>query len=143
MTVQLADTDGRWAISPLSALAPASSSTARRAIGCETLAVFDGGEARHFAGLLGRELRVGLKEAQVEEALAREVVASLRGLGVGLVLDREHIAVMPDDRLQARAFAVLQRRLGRKASTQSVVEELPRFHRLPFAIDRELVLDAS
>jgi len=44
-----------------------------------------------------------------------DVVASLRGLGSGLVLDGELLAVDPQQRRRARPFAALQRRLGRKA----------------------------
>jgi DNA ligase-1 len=227
-----------------SALARASGSTARREIVRETLASLGGNEARYFAKLLGGELRIGLKEAQVEEALARaferpleqvrhanrlrgdigevallarqgalatarlalfhpigfmlaqplatpedivaampspfaiedkydgiraqahidgdevrlfsrtldditrgypEVVASLQGLGVGLVLDGELIAVDPDDRRRASPFAALQRRLGRKAPSRAVLEETP----VSFvaydllATNHELVLDAA
>ena len=60
-----------WIEERFSALARASGSTARREIVRETLAVLGGNEARYFAKLLGGELRIGLKEAQVEEALAR------------------------------------------------------------------------
>ena len=233
-----------WIEERFSALARASGSTARREIVRETLAALGGNEARYFAKLLGGELRIGLKEAQVEEALARaferpldqvrhanrlrgdigevailarhgtltsarlalfhpigfmlaqplptpeaivaampspfaiedkydgiraqahvdgdevrlfsrtlddithgypEVVSSLQGLGIGVVLDGELIAVEPDDRRRARPFAVLQRRLGRKAPSQAMLEEVP----VSFvaydllAVDHELVLDAS
>ena len=74
-----------------------------------------------------------------------EVVSSLQGLGIGVVLDGELIAVEPNDRRRARPFAVLQRRLGRKAPSQAMLEEVP----VSFvaydllAVDHELVLDAS
>lgn len=233
-----------WIEARFSALAQAAGSTARREIVRETLTLLGSNEARYFAKLLGGELRIGLKEAQVEEALARaferpleqvrntnrlrgdigevailarhgvlasarlalfhpigfmlaqplatpedivavmpspfaiedkydgiraqahidgdevrlfsrtldditrgypEVVASLRGLGIGLVLDGELIAVAPDDRRRARPFAVLQRRLGRKSPSPTVLHEVP----VSFvaydllATDHELVLDAS
>ena len=54
-----------------------------------------------------------------------DVVASLRGLGAGLVLDGELIAVDPVDRRRARPFAALQRRLGRKAPSAAVLDETP------------------
>ena len=50
-----------------------------------------------------------------------EVVAALRGLGEGVVLDGELIAVEPGDRRRARPFAALQRRLGRKAPSATVM----------------------
>jgi DNA ligase 1 len=233
-----------WIEERFGALAAASGTTARRAIVRETLAALGANEARYFAKLLGGELRIGLKEAQVEEALARafdrpleqvrhanrlrgdigevavlarhgtletarlalfhpigfmlatplatpteivaampspfviedkydgiraqahvdgdtvrlfsrtlddithgypDVVESLRNLGHGLVLDGELIAVDPADRRRARPFAVLQRRLGRKAPSAALQEELPAAFVAYdlLAIDRELVLDAS
>lgn len=234
----------QWMEERFSALARASGSTARRELVRDTLAALGGTEARYFAKLLGGELRIGLKEAQVEEAVARafdrsldevrhanrlrgdvgevailarhgtlasarlalfhpigfmlaqplanpedivaampspfaiedkydgiraqahidgdevrlfsrtldditrgypDVVTSLRGLGVGLVLDGELIAVAPDDRRRARPFAVLQRRLGRKAPSRVMIEEAP----VSFvaydllAIDHGLILEAS
>jgi len=233
-----------WIEARFSALARAAGSTARREIVRETLALLGSNEARYFAKLLGGELRIGLKEAQVEEALARaferpleqvrhanrlrgdigevailarhdvlasarlalfhpigfmlaqplatpedivavmpspfaiedkydgiraqahidgdevrlfsrtldditrgypEVVASLRGLGMGLVLDGELIAVAPDDRSRARPFAVLQRRLGRKSPSQAVLAEVPVSYVVYdlLATNHELVLDAS
>ena len=233
-----------WVEGRFAALARASGSTARREIVRDVLATLGANEARYFAKLLGGELRIGLKEAQVEEALARaferpleqvrhanrlrgdigevailarqgtlesarlalfhpigfmlaqplatpeaiveampspfavedkydgiraqahvegdevrlfsrtlddithgypEVVASLRGLGAGLVLDGELIAVDPEDRRRARPFAALQRRLGRKAPTAAVLNETPAaliVYDL-LAIDHELVLDSS
>ena len=233
-----------WVEGRFADLARASGSTARREIVREVLATLGANEARYFAKLLGGELRIGLKEAQVEEALARaferpieqvrhanrlrgdigevailarqgslesarlalfhpigfmlaqplatpeaivqampspfavedkydgiraqahvegdevrlfsrtldditrgypEVVASLCGLGAGLVLDGELIAVDPEDRRRARPFAALQRRLGRKAPTAAVLNETP----VAFvaydllAIEHELVLDSS
>jgi DNA ligase-1 len=74
-----------------------------------------------------------------------EVVASLSGLGAGLVLDGELIAVDPEDRRRARPFAALQRRLGRKAPAAAVLDETPvafvAYELL--AVDHELVLDSS
>ena len=226
------------------ALAGASGSALRREIVRDTLAALGANEARYFAKLLSGELRIGLKEAQVEEALARaferpleqvrhanrlrgdigevallarrgvlesarlalfhpigfmlaqplatpaeivavmpspfvledkydgiraqahvdgvevrlfsrtldditrgypEVVVSLRGLGPGVLLDGELIAVDPTDRRRARPFAVLQRRLGRKAPTRQVLADIPvAFVAYDFlAIHHELILDRS
>jgi DNA ligase-1 len=233
-----------WVERCFAALAQATGSTARREIVRDVLAVLGANEARYFAKLLGGELRIGLKEAQVEEALARaferplgqirhanrlrgdigevailarrgtlesarlalfhpigfmlaqplstpediveampspfaiedkydgiraqahvdgeevrlfsrtlddishgypEVIASLRGLGSGLVLDGELIAVDPEDRRRARPFAALQRRLGRKAPTATVMKETPAAFVAYdlLAINHELVLDSS
>ncbi len=52
-------------------LAAANGTNARRALIREWLATLGGLEARFVVKLLGSELRIGLKEAQVEEALAR------------------------------------------------------------------------
>src|SRR5215203_5424684 len=213
-----------WLEERFAALAHAAGSAARREIVRETLASLGANEARYFAKLLGGELRIGLKEAQVEEALARafrhslgevrhanrlrgdigevallarrgelasarlalfhpigfmlakplatpeeiveampspfavedkydgiraqahvdgdqvrlfsrtldditrgypDVVQSLRGLGAGLVLDGELIALDPADRRRARPFAALQTRLGRKTPTPAVLEATP------------------
>jgi DNA ligase-1 len=54
-----------------SQLAAAKGTNARRALIREWLATLGGQEARFVVKLLGGELRIGLKEAQVEEALAR------------------------------------------------------------------------
>ncbi|MFL5619694.1 MAG: ATP-dependent DNA ligase [Gemmatimonadaceae bacterium] len=233
-----------WMEGRFAALAQATGSTARREMVREVLATLGANEARYFAKLLGGELRIGLKEAQVEDALARaferpleqirhanrlrgdigevailaregrlesarlalfhpigfmlaqplatpeeivevmpapfaveekydgiraqahvdgeevrlfsrtlddithgypEVVASLRGLGGGLVLDGELIAVDSEDRRRARPFAALQQRLGRKAPTAAVLKETS----VAFvaydllALDHELVLHSS
>ena len=213
-----------WIASRFDALALARGSSARRAIVGDTLAVLGANEARYFAKLLGGELRIGLKEAQVEEALARafsrdlerirhanllrgdigeiavlaghgtldsvslslfhplgfmlaqplptaeaiaevmpdsfvledkydgiraqahvdgdvvhlfsrtlddisgaypDVVTALRGLGEGLVLDGELIAIDPGNTRRARPFALLQRRLGRKAPSKEVMATVP------------------
>src|SRR5829696_762374 len=213
-----------WVEGRFAALAHAAGSAARREIVRETLASLGANEARYFAKLLGGELRIGLKEAQVEEALARafgqplelvrhanrlrgdigevavlarqgtldtarlalfhpigfmlaqplatpeeivaamptpfviedkydgiraqahvdgdevrlfsrtlddithgypEVVASLRGLGRGLVLDGELLAVDPARPRRARPFAALQRRLGRKTLSAEMLAEVP------------------
>ena len=233
-----------WVEGRFAALARATGSTARREIVRDVLATLGANEARYFAKLLGGELRIGLKEAQVEEALARaferpldqirhanrlrgdigevailarqgtlesarlalfhpigfmlaqplatpeeivqampspfavedkydgirvqahvdgeevrlfsrtlddispgypEVVAALRGLGSGLVLDGELIAVDPEDRRRARPFAALQRRLGRKAPTAIVMKEVPAAFVAYdlLAMHHELVLDSS
>jgi len=213
-----------WIEDRFGALAQAAGSGARREIVRETLAALGANEARYFAKLLGGELRIGLKEAQVEEALARafqqplaevrhanrlrgdvgevavlarrgelasarlalfhpigfmlaqplatpeeivavmaspfviedkydgiraqahvdgnevrlfsrtlddithgypEVVSAIRGLGSGLVLDGELIAVDPNNPRRARPFATLQRRLGRKKPTVELLAEFP------------------
>src|SRR5262249_27657640 len=54
-----------------SQLAAAKGTNARRSLIREWLATLGGQEARFVVKLLGGELRIGLKEAQVEEALAR------------------------------------------------------------------------
>ena len=231
-----------WLERRFASLAAAAGSAARREIVRDTLASLGANEARYFAKLLSGELRIGLKEAQVEEALARafgrpleqvrhanrlrgdigevallarhgtlesarlalfhpigfmlaqplatpeeivavmpspfvvedkydgiraqahvdgtdirlfsrtldeitrgypEVVAALSGLGAGLVLDGELIAVDPSDRRRARPFAVLQRRLGRKTPTPQVLADFPAAFVAYdlLAIDSELVLD--
>ena len=231
-----------WVEARFVALAQAGGSVARRAIVRDTLAALGANEARYFAKLLGGELRIGLKEAQVEEALARtfaqpldlvrhanrlrgdvgevavlarhaalesarlalfhpigfmlaqplatpeeivaamptpfvledkydgiraqahvdddevrlfsrtlddithgypEVVAALRGLGQGLVLDGELIAVEPENRRRARPFAALQRRLGRKTPSAVVLVEFPVALAVydVLATDHELVLE--
>jgi DNA ligase-1 len=190
----------------------------------DTLGALGADEARYFAKLLGGELRIGLKEAQVEEAVARafgrplaavrhanllrgdvgevavlarrdaldsatlalfhplgfmlaqpmatageivatmpgqfvvedkydgirvqahvdgdtvrlysrtldeitrgypDVVASLKGLGSGLVLDGELLAVDPEQPRRARPFVALQRRLGRKAPSAEMMAAVP------------------
>ena len=233
-----------WVEARFAALAQATGSTARREIVRDVLATLGANEARYFAKLLGGELRIGLKEAQVEEALARaferplqqirhanrlrgdigevamlarqgalesarlalfhpigfmlaqplatpeeivaampspfavedkydgiraqahvdgevvrifsrtlddishgypEVVGALRGLGDGLVLDGELIAVDPADRRRARPFAALQRRLGRKTPTAAIMQETPAAFVAYdlLATHHELVLDSS
>ena len=65
-TLTLLDIE-RW----LGELAAARGTNARRALMLDGLARLGGLEARYLIKLLGGELRIGLKEAQVEEALAR------------------------------------------------------------------------
>jgi DNA ligase 1 len=233
-----------WVEGRFAALARATGAAARREMVRETLATLGANEARYFAKLLGGELRIGLKEAQVEEALARafqrpleevrhanrlrgdigevavlarrgelasarlalfhpigfmlaqplatpeeivavmprpfviedkydgiraqahvdgeevrlfsrtldeithgypEVVAALRGLGAGLVLDGELIAVDPADLRRARPFSVLQRRLGRKKPTAELLSEFPAAFVAYdlLAVEHELVLESS
>ena len=233
-----------WVEGRFAALAQATGSTARRGIVRDVLATLGANEARYFAKLLGGELRIGLKEAQVEEALGRaferpldqvrhanrlrgdigevailarlgtlesarlalfhpigfmlaqplatpeaiveampspfaiedkydgiraqahidgaevrifsrtlddishgypEVMEALRGLGDGLVLDGELIAVDPADGRRARPFAALQRRLGRKTPTAAVLQETPAAFVAYdlLAIHGELVLESS
>jgi DNA ligase-1 len=213
-----------WMSAQFASLAAVRGSGMRRTIVRDTLGALGADEARYYAKLLGGELRIGLKEAQVEEAAARafgrtlgsvrhanllrgdvgevavlarrgaldeatlalfhplgfmlaqplptaadivatmagpfvvedkydgiraqahvdgeevrlysrtldeithgypDVVASLRGLGRGLVLDGELLAVDPDEPRRARPFASLQRRLGRKAPTAEVMADVP------------------
>ena len=54
-----------------------------------------------------------------------DVVAALGGLGRGLVLDGELLAVDPTDRRRARPFATLQRRLGRKEPSAAMMADIP------------------
>jgi DNA ligase 1 len=213
-----------WMAAQFALLSAVRGTGARRKIVRDTLGALGADEARYFAKLLGRELRIGLKEAQVEEAVARafgrtlgavrhanllrgdvgevavlarrdalteatlalfhplgfmlaqplptaadivatmpgpfivedkydgiraqahvdgdevrlysrtlddithgypDVVAALRGLGRGLVLDGELLAVDPENPRRARPFAALQRRLGRKAPSLETMAELP------------------
>jgi DNA ligase 1 len=213
-----------WMANQFALLAAERGSLARRRIVRDTLGALGADEARYFAKLLGGELRIGLKEAQVEEAAARafgrplaavrhanllrgdvgevavlarrnaldqatlalfhplgfmlaqpmataeeiasampgafvvedkydgiraqahvdgeevrlysrtldeitagypEVVESLRGLGSGLVLDGELLAVDPDQPRRARPFAALQRRLGRKSPSIEMMSQVP------------------
>ena len=213
-----------WMAAQFASLAAVRGTGARRTIVRDTLGALGANEARYFAKLLGGELRIGLKEAQVEEAVARafgrtlaavrhanllrgdvgevavlarrdmladatlalfhplgfmlaqplatpaeivatmggpfvvedkydgirvqahvdgdevrlysrtldeithgypEVVSALRGLGRGLVLDGELLAVDPSSPRRARPFASLQRRLGRKAPSAEVLAEFP------------------
>ena len=213
-----------WVANQFALLAAERGSLGRRRIVRDTLGALGADEARYFAKLLGGELRIGLKEAQVEEATARafgrplaavrhanllrgdigevavlarrntldqatlalfhplgfmlaqpmatpeeivaampgdfvvedkydgiraqahvdgddvrlfsrtldditagypDVVASLRGLGRGLVLDGELLAVDPAQPRRARPFAALQRRLGRKSPTMEMMSQVP------------------
>ena len=213
-----------WTAAQFAALAATRGTGVRRTIVRDTLGALGADEARYFAKLLGGELRIGLKEAQVEEAAARvfgrtlgavrhanllrgdvgevvllarrnalgeatlalfhplgfmlaqplptaaeivatmpgpfvvedkydgiraqahidgdevrlysrtldeitlgypDVVASLRGLGRGLVLDGELLAVDPAQPRRARPFAALQRRLGRREPSTTVIAEVP------------------
>ena len=213
-----------WLADRFAELAAAKGTIARRGVVRDTLAALGTSEARFFAKLLGGELRIGLKEAQVEEAIARafaqpisrvrhanllrgdvgevallarrkalgdaklslfhpigfmlaqplpsageivaamtspfavedkydgirvqahidggevrlysrtlddithgypDVVAALTGLGRGLVVDGELLAVDAPTRRQSRPFSALQRRLGRKAPSADVLTEVP------------------
>lgn len=213
-----------WVSERFALLASSAGSSARRVIVRDTLAALGADEARFFAKLIGGELRIGLKEAQVEEAVAKafehsiasvrhanllrgdvgevallarynrldsaklalfhplgfmlaqplataeeivgalpspfaledkydgiraqahisarevrlfsrtldditggypDVAESLRGLGEGLVLDGELLAVEPGNPRQARPFAALQRRLGRKKPSEEMLAAVP------------------
>ena len=213
-----------WMAARFASLSDVRGTGARRTIVRDTLGALGADEARFFAKLLGGELRIGLKEAQVEEAVARafgrtlgavrhanllrgdvgevvvlarrdalaeatlalfhplgfmlaqplpsaaeivatmpgpfvvedkydgiraqahvdgdqvrlysrtlddithgypDVVAGLRGLGRGLVLDGELLAVDPANPRRARPFAALQRRLGRKAPSAEMMAMVP------------------
>ena len=213
-----------WMADRFASLAHVRGTGGRRTIVRDTLGALGADEARYFAKLLGGELRIGLKESQVEEAAARsfqrtlaavrhanllrgdigevvvlarrdalgeatlalfhplgfmlaqplptaadivasmpspfvvedkydgiraqahidgeqvrlysrtldeitegypDVVMGLRGLGQGLVLDGELLAVDPAQARRARPFAALQRRLGRKAPSAALQAEVP------------------
>ena len=213
-----------WMANRFASLAHVRGTSGRRAIVRDTLGALGADEARYFAKLLGGELRIGLKEAQVEEAAARsfrrtlaavrhanllrgdigevvvlarrdalgeatlalfhplgfmlaqplptaadivatmpspfvvedkydgiraqahidgeqvrlysrtldeitegypDVATGLRGLGQGLVLDGELLAVDPAQPRRARPFATLQRRLGRKSPSVALLAEVP------------------
>jgi DNA ligase-1 len=72
-----------------------------------------------------------------------EVCAALQGIGVGLLLDGELIAVEPDAPQRARPFAALQRRLGRKAPGADILREFPVGFVVydMLAADRELIIE--
>lgn len=213
-----------WMADRFDSLAHVRGTGGRRTIVRDTLGSLGADEARYFAKLLGGELRIGLKEAQVEEAAARsfrrtlaavrhanllrgdigevvvlarrdalgeatlalfhplgfmlaqplpaaadivasmpspfvvedkydgiraqahidgdhvrlysrtldeitegypDVVMGLRGLGQGLVLDGELLAVDPVQPRRARPFVTLQRRLGRKSPSAALLAEVP------------------
>ena len=213
-----------WMAAQFASLAAVRGTGMRRTIVRDTLGALGADEARYFAKLVGGELRIGLKEAQVEEAVARafrhtlgavrhanllrgdvgevavlarrdaldeatlalfhplgfmlaqplptakaivetmpgpfvvedkydgiraqahvdgeevrlysrtldeithgypDVIESLRGLGRGLVLDGELLALDPANPRRARPFAALQRRLGRKSPTAAMMAEVP------------------
>ena len=213
-----------WMADRFASLAHVRGTGGRRTIVRDTLGALGADEARYFAKLLGGVLRIGLKEAQVEEAAARafgrtlaavrhanllrgdigevvvlarrgalheatlalfhplgfmlaqplptaadivatmpspfvvedkydgiraqahidgeevrlysrtldeitegypDVVTALRGLGQGLVLDGELLAVDPASPRRPRSFATLQRRLGRKAPSAALQAEVP------------------
>ncbi|HEY2065321.1 MAG TPA: ATP-dependent DNA ligase [Gemmatimonadaceae bacterium] len=214
----------RWMADQFGALAAAGGTGARRILVRDVLSVLGANEARYFSKLIGGELRIGLKEAQVEEAIARafarplsavrhanllrgdigevallarrdelasatlalfhplgfmlaqpmatpaeivaampspfvvedkydgiraqahvdgdevrlysrtlddithgypDVCSALRGLGTGLVMDGELLAVDTANPRRAQAFSVLQRRLGRKQPTSALMSEIP------------------
>jgi DNA ligase-1 len=214
----------QWVATQFAALASARGTGARRTVVRNALEVLGGAEARFFAKLLDGEMRIGLKEAQVEEAIGRafgrplaavrranllrgdigevavlarhdtlgsatmalfhplgfmlaqpmatpaeivaampapfavedkydgiraqahvdagvvrlysrtldditggypEVVTALSGLGQGLVLDGELMAVDPAEPTRAQPFAALQRRLGRKQPSEELMHEVP------------------
>lgn len=213
-----------WMAAQFASLAAVRGTGVRRTIVRDTLGALGADEARYFAKLLGGELRIGLKEAQVEEAIARgfgrtlvavrhanllrgdvgevavlarrdalaeatlalfhplgfmlaqplptaaaivatmpgpfvvedkydgiraqahvngdevrlysrtldeithgypDVVGALRGLGRGLVLDGELLAVDPAQPRRAKPFATLQRRLGRKEPSAEMMAQVP------------------
>lgn len=54
-----------------------------------------------------------------------DVCQALRGLGSGLVMDGELLAIDPENPRRARPFSVLQRRLGRKQPNPALITEIP------------------
>lgn len=54
-----------------------------------------------------------------------EVLPALAGLGEGLVLDGELLALDPADPARAQPFRVLQQRLGRKTPSAALLAEVP------------------
>ena len=66
-----------WMADRFASLAHVRGTGGRRTIVRDTLGALGADEARYFAKLLGGELRIGLKESQVEEAAARSFQRTL------------------------------------------------------------------
>jgi DNA ligase-1 len=84
---------------------------------------YDGIRAQ--AHIDGDEVRLFSRTLDDITAGYPDVVAGLRGVGRGLVLDGELLAVDPDHPRRARPFATLQRRLGRKSLTTEMLSQVP------------------
>ncbi len=121
-------------------LAAAPGTNARRAMIAEQLGALGGLEARFVIKLLGGELRIGLKEAQVEEALARAFAQTLGTVRRANLLrgDIGEVAQLARDGLLETAVLTLFHPIGFMlaqplATADEILATLP----APFAIEHK------
>src|SRR2546425_891173 len=98
-------------------------------------------EAKYLVKLLSGDLRIGLREGLVEDAIARAFKQPLAGLPTDLIVDGEIIAARGEEILP---FSNLQKRLGRKTVGEDLLVSTPVVFvtwDLLYATDRVLIND--